>query len=200
MRIYLARHGQSTWQVAPSTDWDTGLTDLGNEQSRRLAQWLASRPVVAEGTRLEVCSVWGSPLIRAQRTAALVAEALHLPLVTSPHLREAAFHVASQLPHRETPHEPFPSFEAPTEYAVFRQQARMILKELVEHSEITGGAVLAVSHGGLIKTMLRGATGSEHVCFNLYNTAVTVLEWRRGRWHLAHINLWDHLPPELRTI
>ena len=34
-------------------------------------------------------------------------------------------------------------------------------------------------------------TGSDAVSFWLYNTSLNVLEWKRGRWHLIHLNLWD---------
>ena len=31
-------------------------------------------------------------------------------------------------------------------------------------------------------------------------TGVNMIEWRRGRWEIVHINLCEHLPVELRTV
>jgi probable phosphoglycerate mutase len=80
----------------------------------------------------------------------------------------------------------------------FRCQAEMALQELVEKAS-NNGPVLAVTHGGLIKTLLQRVAGSETVSFRLYNAGLNVIEWGQGRWHLVHLNLWDHLPPDLRT-
>jgi broad specificity phosphatase PhoE len=200
MKIYLARHGQSRWQLEPSDDLDTALTPLGHEQSERLATWLAAGGVVDGATRVEIATLCASPFKRSQETAGYVARALDLPLVTQPVLREAALHVADHLPRRETPLEPHPPFEPSDEYAAFKAQAREALDGLVAHAEAGEGPVLAITHGALIKTVLRIAADSDDVCFRLYNTALNLIQWRRGRWHLVHLNLWDHLPRELRTL
>jgi broad specificity phosphatase PhoE len=199
MRIYLARHAQSEWQLQPNEDWDTPLTATGHEQARQLAFWLASRPQLAEGARVEIASLYTSPFKRAQETASYVAKALELEVVVHDSLSEAEFHVASQLPQRDNPMSTFGPFTLSQQYSNFRMQADLALRVLVKQAEATDAAVLAVTHGGLIKTLLRVVTGTDTVCFRLYNTCLNIIEWRRGRWHLVHLNLWDHLPVELRT-
>jgi broad specificity phosphatase PhoE len=199
MRIYLTRHAQSEWQLEPSENWDTSLTATGHQQAQQLARWLSTHPQIAGGTRIDIGSLYASPFKRAQETAAYVADALGLDVVTHKSLGEAEFHVASQLPQRDGPLAAFVPFTPSEKYAAFRAQADLALRVLVQQAETNNGAVLAVTHGGLIKTLLRVITATDVVCFRLYNTCLNVIEWRRGRWHLVHLNLWDHLPVELRT-
>ena len=199
MRIYLARHGQSEWQIEPSENWDTSLTAMGHEQSQRLARWLAGSPRIAVEARVEIASLYASPYKRAQETAAYVSEALRLDVITHDSLGEATFHVASHLPQRDGPLSAHTPFTPSEKYSSFRAQADTALRVLVRQAEVSGGSALAVTHGGLIKTLLRRITGTDVVCFRLYNSCLNVIEWRRGRWHIVHLNLWDHLPEELRT-
>lgn len=198
MRIYLVRHAQSWWQVDPNHDWDTSLTDLGHEQSRRIGAWVGGHESIDRSSRLAVAALFTSPLKRAQETTQYVADALGLPPRVDDRLREADFHVASQLP--QAPHPLQRPVGDPTErYRVYRQQVESGWQALVAEAEQVGGPVLAVTHGGFIKTSFRIVTGTDQACLTLYNACVNLLEWRRGRWHLVYLNLWDHLPPELRT-
>jgi len=199
MKIYLVRHGQSQWQLEPSENWDTPLTPLGHEQAQRTGEWLAEHQMLDNQTRVEIASLCSSPLIRAQETAVYIAKSLHLPLLTQQNLREADFHVAEHLPQRDTPLQAHSAYEPSKVYAAFKSQAQAALQGLVEQAEANGGSVLAITHGGLIKTMLRLVVDSDRVCFKLCNAGISSIEWRRGRWHLVHLNLWDHLPTELRT-
>jgi probable phosphoglycerate mutase len=200
MKIYLARHGQSQWQVKPSENWDTPLSSLGHEQAKLMGQWLAGHEMLDHRGRLEIVALCASPLIRAQETAMYAAKALNLPLITQQNLSEANFHVSEHLPQRDTPLDTHPTYEPSKIYAAFKLQAQSALQGLVEQAETSGGSVLAVTHGGLIKTMLRLAVGSDNFCLILYNTGINCIEWKRGRWHILHLNFWDHLSAQLRTI
>jgi probable phosphoglycerate mutase len=205
MRILLARHAQSEWQVSPSDDRDSALTRVGHEQARRLAAWLAGdaagavAPTPAAATYGELAALYTSPLARARQTAAYAARSLAHAAIVEDSLREAEFHVASELPALADPLAAAAPFAASDRYLAFRTQAQHALRVLVRAAQAHGGAVLAVTHGGLMKTLLRIVAGSEHVSFRLYNACPSLIEWRRGRWHLVHLNLWDHLPVELRT-
>lgn len=71
-RILLVRHGQSEGNVArvwTSARGGFPLTELGHEQARAVGATLAGRDVVA---------VYGSPLVRAQETAAEIAALMGL--------------------------------------------------------------------------------------------------------------------------
>ncbi len=199
MRIYLVRHGQSEWQLRPSDDLDTQLTATGHQQAALLATWLAAQPRLDAKHELRITALRTSPCRRARDTAAYMSERLGLPAPACASLREADFHVASQLPRDAGPLDLARDWKATTAYAGFRDQAQAALQEMVGAAPEPTAAVLAVSHGGLIKTMLRLLCGTLGISFKLYNTGITTLEWSEGRWHLIHLNLCDHLAAELRT-
>ncbi|MCB8944793.1 MAG: histidine phosphatase family protein [Ardenticatenaceae bacterium] len=200
MRIYLVRHGQSRWQVERNDDdWNSPLTALGQQQAHHLATWLANGPIIDNNTRVDVQSLHASPLLRAQQTADPLTQALHLPLITDETLSEAAFLVSAHLASALTPAHYPPVHTLSETYTAFKNQAQCALANLVEMAENHHGSVLAIAHGGLISTVLRLAVGSDSVSFWLYNTTLNLIEWKRGRWHLVHLNFWDHLPPPLRT-
>lgn len=199
MKIYLVRHGQSQWQVSPSQDWDTSLSPLGHDQAKHLGQWLAGGARLDGDTRLAVGSVVTSPLKRARETGEYLCDPLGLPAHVQPTLTEATFHVVSELPKAAAPFAAWPEEPLSTRYLDFRAQARTALEELTRRAEEAGQPVLAVTHGGLIKTVVRTIAESDTFCLKLYNCGINVIEWKGGRWRVVHINLWDHLPPALRT-
>lgn len=199
MKIYLVRHGQSQWQVSPSEDWDTSLSPLGHDQAKHLGQWFAEDVPLDAATRLTVGSVLTSPLKRARETAEYLGESLGLPAEVQPTLTEATFHVVSELPRAAAPFAPWPEEPLSARYLDFRAQARAALAELTRRAEETGRPVLAVTHGGLIKTVVRTIAESDSFCLKLYNCGINAIEWTNGRWRVVHVNLWDHLPPALRT-
>lgn len=200
MKIYLIRHGQSRWQVTQQeNDWDSPLSPLGHKQAQQLADWLVAHAALDNGSRLEIGSLRVSPLQRARQTAVPLSHALSLPADVDDNLHETTFYLGEHLPRADSPYQPVASFTPTGKYADFKQQAQQALHNLVETAETTGKPVLAVAHGGLISTVLRLATGSDTISFWIYNTSLNLIEWKRGRWHLVYLNLWDHLPPVMRT-
>jgi probable phosphoglycerate mutase len=200
MKIYLARHGQSRWQVERNDgDWNSPLTELGLAQAQHLGQWLASGPVLNNGSRMKVGALFASPYTRAQQTAASIERTLGLPITTHEDLREASFLVSDHLPASKSPGQPLPDYALTDTYQTFKAQSERALQSLVDVAGTRQTPVLAVSHGGLISTMLRLITGSDAVSFWIYNASLHLIEWKRGRWHLVYLNLWDHLPPHMRT-
>jgi len=82
MRLVLVRHGESTWNLEGrfQGQLDPPLSKLGVRQAAAVARRLAraDRPA----------TVVSSPLIRARRTAEIIASACELPLETDDRLRE----------------------------------------------------------------------------------------------------------------
>ena len=72
-RVYLARHGEATYETGVS-DGDGQLTPHGRAQARRLAELL-------RGER--IARVWTSPLARAVQTAEIVAGRLDVDVVVA---------------------------------------------------------------------------------------------------------------------
>lgn len=81
--LTLVRHGQTTANLEKV--WhgsiDTPLTEVGREQARRVALWLAAH-------RNDAAALYASPLTRAQHTAQAIAEALALEVRAEPDLTE----------------------------------------------------------------------------------------------------------------
>ncbi|MFF8035474.1 MULTISPECIES: histidine phosphatase family protein [unclassified Streptomyces] len=198
LRIYLVRHGQSQWQLTPGDDLDMPLSPLGHEQAALLADWCARRAPLDADVRFDFGALCTSPLQRARQTAGHVAAALGVDLSTRPGLCEAPFRVVDELPRAGTPLE-VPVGDVTDRYRQFRRQVRGALAELVESAVDDDRPVLAVTHGGVIKTVLRIIAGTDVFCARLYNCGITAVDWKDGIWRVAHVNLWDHLPPALRT-
>ena len=72
MKLLLARHGQSEWQVrVEDVDRDPPLTALGESQAHRLGEYLATSDD-------PISAIVASPLQRARRTADIVASYLNV--------------------------------------------------------------------------------------------------------------------------
>lgn len=81
MKLFVARHGQTVWnaeeRVCGITDVE--LTDLGYAQARELAETLS-------GKRIDF--LLSSPLTRAVRTSAILADVLGIEVVLEDRLKE----------------------------------------------------------------------------------------------------------------
>lgn len=196
VRILLARHGQAAWQVTRSGDLDSPLTAAGHQQATALARLLARDP---DG----IAAVRVSPMVRARQTADPLCAALGLPAVVLDTLAEAPFRVVDELAPPRGPLDATPDGDgAPTaRYLAFREQVAGALGELcaIGSALPSGAAVLAVTHGGVIKTLLRILSGSDLVDFEVSNAGMTCLRWRHGRWRVDAVNRCDHVPEDLRT-
>lgn len=151
-RILLVRHGQSTWNAAGRWQGraDPPLSDLGAQQVGVAADAVSLRGVT---------DVWSSPLARARATAARVAERVGVPVRADERLAErdagewtgltrdeieAAW--PGYLAERRRP----PAFEADD---LLESRALEVLHEIAAQG--AGATVLAVSHGGLIRSVER---------------------------------------------
>ena len=96
--VHLVRHGEvhNPDRVLYGRLPEFGLSELGHEMARGVAAWFEER---AAQTGRAPAVVAASPLTRAQQTAAPIAAAFDLPLVTEPDLIEAenAFEGMSQV-------------------------------------------------------------------------------------------------------
>ena len=85
MRVYVARHGETTWNLAGRYQGrrESGLTGLGVRQGVALAEAF---------TRIEprIGRIIASPLLRCSATAKFVADRLNIPLETDDRLLEIA--------------------------------------------------------------------------------------------------------------
>lgn len=84
IKIYLARHGETTWNAEMRIQGrsDPELTEIGHTQSLALLEQLKDRPLSA---------IYTSTLRRSVQTAQPIAQHLGLPIEKRPELDEIAF-------------------------------------------------------------------------------------------------------------
>lgn len=94
IRLYLARHGRTAWNVEQRVQGhtDVPLDDVGRAQALELAGVLRGR----------ISAVIASDLLRASESARVIAQALQLPLLAlDPELRERCYGIFEGLTRAE---------------------------------------------------------------------------------------------------
>lgn len=192
MRLYLTRHGQTSANVGRLLDTAVpgrDLTDLGHEQAVALADKMHGEPLTA---------VYTSDLTRAQQTAAPLAAALGLEVVTLGGLREIQagdWEMSDDwMPFVEAvgrwgddPTERIPGGETGVEFMTRYEGA---LRQIVAEAHAVDGstAALAVSHGAAMRVWCAAALGMPPGWFGdrpLDNTFVVTLDaTSEGGWSL----------------
>lgn len=204
MRQYLLRHGQSVSNVEGRVQGqlDVDLTEMGIDQAMRAAQWFAS----SEGPSIE--EVWSSPLLRARRTAEVVAAAIGLPVRIDDRLKELDAGIFQGLLWAELerlhPREYQRWRSGDPEYAIPGGESRHALasrgeEALRELSRRPAASMLVVAHGGILTHALRRLVnldaalggGEDGKRPAMANAAVSVLSWPGPE--LVSFNATGHL-------
>ena len=188
LELLLVRHGESTYNRDGSGGFDSDLTDLGVEQSQRLAPWLAAN--------FKFAAIYSSPMVRARRTAEIAAAGLTLPVRFREDLREVDFELGPMLPQYANPADalycdPRLLAQMPPHYVAFQARVANAFCEIVK--ENNRGTILIFTHGGVIATFLRSVFGAHQVSVHADNTSVLLLRWRNARWYLVYSNRVEHL-------
>jgi ribonuclease H / adenosylcobalamin/alpha-ribazole phosphatase len=162
MILYLARHGESDWNVANRFQGvtDRPLTERGRRQAEELAQEVAGKGIDA---------VYSSPLRRALDTAAIVAGRLGLEPVADPGLREidvgswaglSRAEVESRFP--DAFHRWVGGGDGWDDGENYEQMSKRVLAAV---ARIAGahptGSVLLIAHGGPIRAIHAAAAGMD---------------------------------------
>ncbi len=197
MKLLLARHGQSEWQLRTRDgDLDSPLTALGESQAHRLGEYLAAvdDPITA---------IVASPLQRARRTAEIVASYLALPVTVEPDFREFEDWDDGWAPLALSMWDMSPATpELAPGYSRFRARVLAALRRAGE-AYADAAQLLLVTHAGTIGAQVRILLGSDTPRLWLNNTGLCLFEWghpeRGGSWVVHYLNRVEHLPPPLRT-
>jgi phosphoserine phosphatase len=187
MKIYLVRHGQTTWNRDQRLQGlrDVPMNRAGICQSHRLAEWYRNA-----GVRRIV----SSPLLRARRTAQILAERTRRAPLTDDRLREIDHGLWTGL-HLETIKDRFPDEFATWSFfpeklrmsdgesltAVYRRCTGALLDLIKENRDEN---VLLVSHGVVNALLLCAALGASLNRIREYssdNTALSALTVHRGK-------------------
>ena len=163
-RLIMLRHGQTVYNATRRMQGhlDTQLSERGLEQARAAAEFVAP---------LNISKIVASDLSRAADTAAIISDALGLPLTTDPRLRETHLGQWQGKSHDEVDGEhpgaralwrndatwAPPEGESRVEVA---RRARPVVDELLaEYDEWRDSAVLLVAHGGTISALTASLLG-----------------------------------------
>jgi len=181
-KLSIVRHGQTEWnrqqRIQGSTD--IPLNSIGRAQAAEAGVRLRERPWDL---------VVSSPLVRAEETARIIAGELGLPRpevddgFTERHHGDMEGLTFSERQKRFPDGVPVPGLET-------RQQVlERVLPALARLGEAyEGQAILVISHGGIIGTLLRHFTSGERPRHNeiIANGSVHDFEWRNGRIELTY--------------
>lgn len=175
MKIYVARHGQTQWNLEDKVcgRTDLPLTEIGFEQAKLLAEKTKALPI-------DVILV--SPMLRARQTAAPTAEMLGLPLIIDDRLIEQDYGVYEGVSRFDE------GFLANKRHFAYRYPggesmmdvAHRVYSLLEEIRETYAGKnVLLVCHGGVcrvIRTYFEDMTNEEYFHYSEENAAVREYE------------------------
>ena len=174
MSLFVARHGQTTWNVENRVCGltDVPLTDVGIAQAEAMAKDAASRNL-----RAILCS----PLSRAQHTASFVADLCQLPIITEPRLIEQNYGIFEGksgydpgfLANKRLFATRYPGGESHMDVAA---RVYPLLDEL--RPRCLGENILLVCHGGVcrvIHTYFHSLTNEEYFLYQAPNA--TLLEY-----------------------
>lgn len=181
--VGLLRHGQTDWNIDFRLQGitDIPLNETGIRQARSAAAVIKSE---------DWDFVASSPLIRALDTARIVAEAISIPEVAiEPLLLERSFGEAEGLTHAEWK-ERFPDGIPPGGESLdaLRVRAGLLLDQLL--TTYRGTKVLAVSHGAMIRKLVRMVSRGELPVAGerFENTSLTVMVHGPEGWRIATYN------------
>ena len=204
-RLFLVRHGQSTWnrEHRIQGQLDPPLSDEGRRQAELLGRRLAGR---------RLAGFYASDLKRAFETAEVIGAAVGLEPEPTPALREIflgdweglrSVEIAERFPDAWARWSAEPDWDVvPGGEGAARFEARVVAgldAILARHSH---DDVLVVTHGGVIQVALHRVAGRPSqglFPFKIQNASISVIEHGEGRMVIAGSNDVAHLEPALVT-
>ena len=198
--ISVVRHGE--------TDWNAQMRYQGHSHNELNAD--GERQALALGMRFAGDApafdrIISSDLMRAHRTAEIIAEQTGLPMQTDERLRERKVGIFRGLTPREA------SEQHPAEFAAFKSDDRYVVPEgeskqalhdravafLAELASASSGKrLIVVTHGGVIEAMIRHAFSlplAMHLPFSNFNAACNRFIRRGDHWVIATLGDISHL-------
>ncbi|WP_257160076.1 bifunctional RNase H/acid phosphatase [Corynebacterium cystitidis] len=198
-RFVLLRHGHTAQSAAKvySGSSDPELTDVGRDQARRAAEWIAATE------KIDV--IVSSPMRRAQETAAIVGQKLGLEYETDNQWREMDFGDFENLT-RDQAFEQYPeelqkwessiSVAPPNGEAVAAMHRRITSARKKLQDKHPGKTVLVVTHVTPIKSMVRqglNASGDLFTRMFLDLASISVVEFYPDTAVVRRVNDTAHL-------
>lgn len=204
-RLYLIRHAQSQANRGETLDLaDPPLTEVGQEQARRLGERLARQGIDA---------IYSSPLRRALETAEAIARATGLPMKVLADLREVAlgdvgdvakitWQQARAVKERILAEGSWDAFPGSEGSEAVRRRVVAAFHQII--GGCPGMRVAVVTHAGVIQTFVSQVLGLNRdfvfYPFNASITSIRALGNRRILWRLNDIAHLDGMPSGLGGI
>lgn len=168
MKLYVARHGQTVWNVRDKVCGitDVELTEEGKAQAKILAEKVSA---------CKVDVILASPLKRAQQTANIIAERNSLPVITEPQLIEQNYGIYEGVDRHSE------GFLSNKRQFAFRypggesmMQVAYRIYGLIDRvkAQYSGKNVLLVTHGGVcrvIRTYFTDMTNDQYFNYSAEN-------------------------------
>ena len=183
MEILLIRHGQSNGNKTNLVQgtMDQGLSDLGQEQAKKLAEYF---------NKNDINAIYASNLGRAIQTAEPSAQKLSLEIKTDSDLQEAAFGIWEGLTYDDVK-EKYPNeysewhknyYARPPWFESFELHQKRIRKSIenILKNHSIADKVAVFTHGGSIKTQIGyflKLTGEDLAQFTIKNGSLTLLRF-----------------------
>ncbi len=192
MRIGLIRHGLTDWNALGRIQ---GHSDIPlNDEGRRQAGLLAER-LVTERESVQWDFIVASELSRAQETAQIIADRLHIPLLEpDQRLKERSFGQVEGLTWQEREEKWGADWETLElgQEKVEDIQARGL--EFLNHTmeQYPEQNILVVSHGGFLSQLFTLLLKEAHT-ERIGNLSLTVLERTEQEWTTILYNNIQHL-------
>ncbi len=182
--VGLLRHGETDWNVASLLQ---GTSDIPLNQTGIAQAVAASKAIVAS----DWDQIISSPLSRARDTARIISDANALgEIAIEPLLLERAFGEAEGLNYHEwkKQHDAHQTVVGGESLIDLELRANRLLQHLVEN--YAGKRVLAVSHGALIRKVVRIVSERElpREGERFANASLTKLAYRDSKWSIEHYN------------
>jgi len=216
--IVLIRHGQSANNAGPEQGRipDPGLTEIGAQQARATADWLAT---------VKVDQLYCSPFARSLETTSPIAKRHARPVVVRPDLCEQGgcysgydaigkrsepgmsrsellrkypgWELDSSIDERGWWHAPYEELPAARKRA---QRVASWMRDQFAHSD---AVIVFVIHADFKRRLLEATLPHPELAGDilgpLCNTGVTRLECSRSGWRIHSLNATSHLPLHLTT-
>ncbi len=184
MRIYLIRHGETDWNLQGRLQGreDIPLNENGIQQAVICGQAFKGRKIKA---------IFTSPLIRAKRTAEIIAETIGLEeVIVDEGLTERDFGVIAGATYDSKKYfDTFGIEDGIEPFEVLHQRLIGCIKEKAE--SFYGDDIIMVSHGGAINSVISvltdGELGSGKT--RLKNACISILQYQEGNLKLELYNL-----------
>lgn len=178
--LFITIHANSVWNEARKTQGhcDTPLSPTGRE----MAKLLAAREDLAT-----ISEIHTSDLRRAYETAEPLATRLGMPINKHGNLREGRWaHY-----HRDPDFPPLP-FHVETETPEhLADRVLKMMNQLMERP--TSGAILVVTHGGVLGSFIRSIDSDAATGYTGVRTALNRFSRKDGKWQVLSLNDASHL-------